>query len=242
MVEVGSAFLGKVGIEIYKTVGPKALVWVKSKLFGRTILFVGPARSGKTSLLTFIRGGVYAHPELTGQRTLKVKGSSPLQFRTPNEQIRIDVKTIVDTRGQDSPAQHAALVGRYRPHALCIVLDAEALWGAPAHAPADPDFHDAWLKAFVEALENLPQKEGSFGRRLKSLCIFVNKVDTVTSAEATDRVNQARLLFRQLAKSKLERLRKIANTLPLSMLETHMDGTLPVKAVAAIFDPFVRDS
>jgi hypothetical protein len=240
MADPSSAIIGKIGVEVYKAIGPKTLLWAKTQVMGKTVLFVGPTRAGKTSLLAFIRGGAYTDPELFIDRTQKVKRSPSLQISSRNRQIRIDVKGIVDTRGTDDPRVQARLLVRYRPHALCILLDANMGWADPAGAD-DDHFNRPWLKGFLEELAAIRSEEEPATRRLKSFCLFVNKADLVLDAELKIMLKDVKSLLPETLTGSAARLAQMANVLPLSLVEDHAEGKLPVRALEAVFDPFIRE-
>jgi hypothetical protein len=239
MLDGGGAILGEVGVGVLRAVAPGVLAWAKAQVTGKTVLFVGPSRAGKTSFINYLRAGTYTDPADAIARTQSSGSVGGLQLKSPNGNLQIEVKKLVDTKGQDFPEVHANLVQRHRPHALCIMMDASAEWSGAGDP--DPNKNNrAWLEQFLNRLCELRADDPNVLRRLKSFSIFLNKVDKVPDENAVkSRAAQARLVVSSLLRGRANRVVDLLNVKPLSLVQDYSGGKLPAQASVTLFMPLV---
>lgn len=234
------AIVGKVGVGVLRAVAPGAVAWLKTQVAGKTILFVGPSRAGKTSFINYLRSGSYTDPSDGIPRTQNTKNTGSLQLKSPNGMLSIDLKKIVDTKGQDFPRAHAELVSKYRPHALCVLADASSDWSS---SNSNPDKNGrAWLEEFLEGICEIRQTDHNIFRRLKSFTVLVNKSDLVTDESVRNRRSkQIKLITKTYFRGGTGRISDMLNVKFLSLIEDHDKGQSAAKAALTVFTPFVRD-
>jgi GTPase SAR1 family protein len=240
VADPAGAIVGKVGVGLLRAVAPSAVAWLKTQVVGKTVLFVGPSRSGKTSFINYLRSGAYTDPSDAMPRTQAVKNTGSLQLKSPNGMVSIDLKKVVDTKGQDFPHDHAELVSKYRPHALCILTDASSDWSATG-SNSDKSGR-VWLEEFLEGLCEIKQKDSHIFRRLKSFVILVNKSDlTPDSSLQSKRAEQIKLIVKSHLRGGSGRVADMLSVKHLSLLEEHDQGKSAARAALTVFNPFVRD-
>jgi GTPase SAR1 family protein len=234
------AIVGKVGVGVLRAVAPGAVAWLKTQVAGKTVLFVGPSRAGKTSFINYLRSGAYTDPSDGVPRTQNTKNIGSLQLKSPNGMVSIDLKKIIDTKGQDFPRSHATLVSKYRPHALCILADASSDWSSSG---SNPDKNGrAWLEEFLEGICEIRQDDPHIFRRLKSFTILVNKSDLVSDNNVQiKRIEQIKLITKTYFRGGTGRISDMLNVKFLSLIEDHDKGQSAAKAALTVFTPFVRD-
>lgn len=234
----GSAIIGKIGVGVLKAVAPGAFAWIKTQVVGKTVLFVGPARVGKTSFINYLRAGHYVDLDDYVPRTQEVSNVGSLQMKSSNGIVSIDVKKIIDTRGQDFADEHAHLVSESKPHAICLILDASGDWGAGEDSSRNQKL---WLDEFADGLCEQRESNPAMFNRLKSFSILLNKVDAISAGEFAKReIAVKNTLIKKLTGANAKVAKKI-NIKPLSLIEEYEQGKLPVKAALTLFTPFVRD-
>ena len=241
MADIGGAIIGKVGVEVFKRASPHALAYFKNQFFGKTILFIGPSRAGKTSFINFMKSGNYAEPTDFMARTQTTKSAGRLQLSTKNGNLQIEIRQLIDSKGQDSPEAHADLVGKYRPHAICLLIDSSSEWAPPGYG--DSNRHSrAWFEQFLMRLSEVREEYPHCTRRLKSFCVLLNKWDLVDDETVfNSRKRQIELILSQNLKGSATRICQIANIKQLSLIENHRDGALPPKALLSILNPFLNE-
>lgn len=233
------AILGKFGIEVFKAAGPSVWGWIRTQVIGKDVLFLGPSRSGKTSLINFIRAGQFTDPDDFVPRTIVNQNKGSIQIKSQNKNLQIDLKRVIDTVGQDSPSEHASLIGDHSPHAVCIVLDGSVPWGVDS-ADANRD-NMVWLQHFFDQLCIVREERPACFRRLKSVTILLNKVDKVDAVIADKRILQIKNLANKSLTGVTAKFAKMMNVKKLSLVENYQNGELPAKAMITLFNPFVRD-
>ncbi len=240
MLDGGGAIVGKAAVAVLRAASPSAIAWLKMQALGRTVAFLGPSRSGKTSFINYLRTGAYADPTDAIPRTLSPRNTGALQLKSSNGMISIDLKKVIDSRGQDLPEEHAQLVAKHKPHGICIIVDINSDW-----SNANPDLNTngrLWIEEFLSALCEQKDENPNIFRKLKSFNILLNKSDLLKSESIYEnKSKQIKIISSNIIKSKSTRVAKLINVKPLSLIENHKKGILPVAASNSIFVPFVRD-
>jgi len=83
----------------------------------------------------------------------------------------LKIRRAVDTPGQVGPVEHAALVGRRKPHAVIIVLDSSKATLMTT----------MWLQLFCDRLDTVLRRGFSARRRLGEVLVLLNKRDKIGS-------------------------------------------------------------
>src|SRR5690242_3944419 len=79
---------------------PKGFALARVVFQGKTIMLVGPARSGKTTFISYLQHGIFQDPQDI-PRTYDPVDSSHFNLRLgPNKTLDVIVKTVVDLPGQ----------------------------------------------------------------------------------------------------------------------------------------------
>jgi GTPase Era involved in 16S rRNA processing len=189
-------------------------------MHGKTIMVVGPPGSGKSTFLRYLQFGIFQH-EQEHQTTRRPVESARFDLTLGSQQsLRVAIKKVVDIPGQE--ADPAEYIFGQRPHALAVVLNCGTI--------ADQDVSVAWLKDFVQRLDQYWQGQSAKKNRLRSMVVIMNKVDKLQDSTA---VARERLLRKTIdTHFKAARGRGLTNVIfkRCVMVETK-DGTKWIDAV-----------
>jgi hypothetical protein len=163
---------------------------LKALLVGKTVMVVGPTRSGKTTFMDYMCYEVFQQEQETSS-TLHFKGSKDFRIKVGEHQaLVVAVKTAVDSVGETHPRLIAEEVHRRRPHALIIMLDLSA----PLDERYDIRSSASWLESFCTRAEQLGRKRRK--TRLRSLIVAMNKADLVDDATVAAKEQRYRQIMR----------------------------------------------
>jgi ABC-type uncharacterized transport system ATPase subunit len=102
---------------------PKGFKYIKSLLFGKTVLIVGQERAGKTTFLDYFQYGFFEDEKDT-HKTYDISPSVRFDVKLGrNEILEISVKTVVDVPGDIGANFQAKEIFERKPHAVLIFLD-----------------------------------------------------------------------------------------------------------------------
>jgi signal recognition particle receptor subunit beta len=159
---------------------PAGIARLTSMFKGKTVMVVGPARSGKTTFVRYLQFGIFMHADET-QPTYDPVESPRFNLRLgPNKTLEVSIKSAVDLPGQYPARRLADEAFDHRPHALVYVLDLTA----PLEGEADRASGE-WLKQFCERLDQRWQGQKPQRNRLRSVIVAMNKMDLVDAAVVT---------------------------------------------------------
>jgi hypothetical protein len=240
MVDMGSAIVGKVGVEAYKSASPSLFRWLKRLVFGKTVLFLGPSFAGKTSYVTYLRSGELANPNEFADRTIGHRNSGGVIIKSANGNVEVDLAKIMDTQGQGAPQEHAELVAEYRPHAICLMFDASEDW-SPLGVLDPSKSNKVWLETFLIKLCKIANGDDSLFERIKSFAVVLNKVDLVKDQSTLQgKVDQVHLLVGHHLKGDLGDLAAMLVVKPMSAIQGYAGDASPEKVTSSLFMPFIR--
>ncbi|MFE2124546.1 Rab family GTPase [Rhodococcus aetherivorans] len=155
---------------------PAAFKWVRAVAKGKTIVIVGPGRTGKTTFLNYIHHGVFQHNQATN-RTLVPEESKRFDLEVgPSKNLKLHVSSAIDTPGQYPDI--SKFVHSKRPHALIIVLDLSSNLKDPDPAKSSA----AWLDEFLTRLDQRWIASRASRNRLRSVIVVLNKADLVSES------------------------------------------------------------
>ena len=118
-----AAAVVKVGITVLERVAPKGIAWVKSLIFGKTIVVIGQSRAGKTSFVDFLRHGIFDDERDTG-KTLETTKSGRFDVKLGKDKtLEMIVESVSDLPGQVGATEHANKTHSENPHAVVLLLD-----------------------------------------------------------------------------------------------------------------------
>ena len=147
---------------------------------GKEILIVGPGSAGKTKFAQYLRWGVL-DPEGQRDMTYGITKSSAFVLGLGREQgSALRVRRAVDTPGQVGPRHHANLVGRWKPHAVVVMLDCSSNVLATVR----------WLGLFCDSLDTVLRRGSYAARGLNEIVVLLNKRDQIDNG-ASDELRQA---------------------------------------------------
>jgi len=147
---------------------------------GKEILIVGPGSAGKTKFAQYLRWGAL-DPEGQRNMTYGITKSSAFVLGVGREQgPMLRVRRAVDTPGQVGPRHHANLVGRWKPHAVVVMLDCSSALSATVR----------WLGLFCNDLDRVLRRGSYAARKLDTIVVVLNKQDQIESGPS-DELRQA---------------------------------------------------
>jgi len=148
---------------------PRGLYALVTRALGKEILVLGPSTAGKSKFTEYLRWGTL-DPEGQREMTYRVRKSSAFTVSLGREQeLTLKIRRAVDTPGQVGPVEHAALVGRRKPHAVIIVLDSSKATLMTT----------MWLHLFCDRLDTVLRRGFSARRRLGEVLVLLNKRDKI---------------------------------------------------------------
>lgn len=180
MPDIGSATVLEVGLSVLQRAAPKGLAAVKSWIYGKQVVILGPPRAGKTTLVDYLQYGIFEEEKETSK--------TPEKRRTPRFDVKmgrdgaleLNVKSALDVPGQYGAVAHADTAFDYRAHAIVIVLDLTSpLKGKSENSSCN------WVYEFCRRLETKWRVRGKRGNRLKSMIVLLNKADKVDKRRIT---------------------------------------------------------
>jgi hypothetical protein len=158
--------------------GRPGVAKLKALLAGKTLMVIGPPRSGKTTFLDYVRYGVFQHAQTT-EPTFRPQKSRDFKLKVGEHQtLVVSIKTAVDIPGELNSQQLADEVFERRPHALIIMLDLSA----PLDDPNDYRSSARWLRQFCAKAEQRALGMKAKKNRLRSVIVAMNKADLVNDA------------------------------------------------------------
>jgi signal recognition particle receptor subunit beta len=170
---------------------PAGFGFVRSLLRGKTIMVVGPPRSGKSTFVTYLQFGIFQDAQET-EKTYHPVESPRFSLRLgPNRNLEVEVKTIVDLPGQYPDLSKN--VFEHRPHALVIILD----MSAPQSDVNDTRSSALWLEDFCNRLDQRWQGQKAKRNRCRSVIVAMNKIDMVKPEVVDKYEEQYRAIMKQ---------------------------------------------
>jgi hypothetical protein len=159
-----------------KTVGwglDRAYKWYQSY----TLLIIGPARSGKSTLYRFLKLRLLATQGEDTRPTVAPNDSGLFSFEWKSEDgevLLLQLRNVSDQSGHDGPFNHAKLFVRKKPHLVIVVLSAESF-----ESPGDRGDR-RWFELFCARVADLlrnSKKAKKTSDALRQMVILLNKVD-----------------------------------------------------------------
>jgi hypothetical protein len=202
-----------------KEAAPSLIEYGKMLFGGKTILILGPERSGKTNLFHFL-DYLILEPERVTNNTVSVKTGrdKSLKIGPANNDRILRIRKPRDVPGL--PAKHhIPYILEYRPRCIVVVVDATKMGSGPsAESPLE------WLREFCKYLNSMLLRERSVSKRLKSIIIVLNKWDKVLkSATLTGDTEDDR----KLRTTKVEEVRTVLGNTGLSPETNDLISVLP---------------
>jgi len=152
---------------------PRGLYAFITRALGKEILVLGPSTAGKSKFTEYLRLGTL-DPEGQREMTYHVRKTPAFTVGLGRDQgVALKIRRAVDTPGQVGPVEHAALVGRRKPHAVIIVLDSSK----------SILMTTMWLHLFCDRLDTVLRRGFAAKRRLSEVMVLLNKRDKIDAAE-----------------------------------------------------------
>jgi hypothetical protein len=147
-----------------------------SLLRGKTLMVVGPPRSGKSTFLDYVRYGVFQHEQET-QKTYRPQNVQDFRLAIgPDKALKVAIRKAIDIPGQWTPKDLAREVFDRRPHALIVMLDLSA----PLDDPNDSRSAAIWLRDFCSEADIRAHATKAKKNRLRVFIVALNKADLVS--------------------------------------------------------------
>ena len=222
----------EVGLRQIPRLSGSVVNWFSGQsLQNKTILLIGPSRSGKTSFLRFVQFGHFADDQ--EERTLDPVEKKNLAIRTDKGSVEVKVKKIVDTVGQADAREHARNLADVRHHAVCIFVHSQM-----DVRGSDQSSVQGYITELFDQFDDLLD-----GRRKKSppeIIIVYNKVDLIESQRGVENRNAVHQIARENAKRVFgkDASRKL-RTLSCSLVEEFDNGALAGKVVQKLIEQLV---
>lgn len=161
------------GTKPIKRISPRRISWLSTYATGKELLLLGPSGAGKTTFAEYLRLGVL-QPEGKQEMTYAITKSPTFSIRMGRDRdLMLKVRRAVDPPGQVGPLEHANLVGRRKPHAAVIMLDASKTVSATI----------SWLRLFCDRLDTVLRKKRSVKRKLSEIVVVLNKRDKINNTK-----------------------------------------------------------
>ena len=188
---LGAAAAGALVKVVLERGAPTGFGIISSLLHGKTIMVVGPSRSGKTTFISYFQFGIFQDTQET-EKTYHPVESPRFNLRLgPNRTLDVTVKTVVDLPGQYPDLSKE--VFEHRPHALVIILD----MSAPQSDPNDPRSSAIWLEEFCNKLDQRWHGQKAQRNRLRSVILAMNKIDLVDPQMVDDYEKEYRAIIKR---------------------------------------------
>ncbi len=167
------------GTKAIMRISPRRISWLRTYATGKELLILGPSGAGKTTFAEYLRLGIL-EPEGKQEMTYAITKSPTFSVAVgPEGTLILKVRRAVDPPGQVGPLQHATLVGRRKPHAVIVMLDASKTVSATI----------SWLRLFCDRLDTVLRKKPSAQRRLSEIVVVLNKRDKINK-KRSDKVKR----------------------------------------------------
>ena len=167
------------GTKAIMRISPRRISWLRTYATGKELLILGPSGAGKTTFAEYLRLGIL-EPEGKQEMTYAITKSPTFSVAVGSHgAVVLKVRRAVDPPGQVGPLQHATLVGRRRPHAVIVMLDASKTISATI----------GWLRLFCDRLDTVLRKKPSAQRKLSEIVVVLNKRDKINK-KRSDKVKR----------------------------------------------------
>ncbi len=171
-VEIEAVSVGQ-GVRSMRRGKPRGLYAFITRALGKEILVLGPSTAGKSKFTEYLRLGTL-DPEGQREMTYRVRKTPAFTVGLGREQgVTLKIRRAVDTPGQVGPVEHAALVGRRKPHAVIVVLDSSKATVMTT----------MWLHLFCDRLDTVLRRRFTAKRRLSEVMVLLNKRDKIDGAD-----------------------------------------------------------
>lgn len=170
-----AAAVVRLGITVLERAAPKAISWVKSVFFSKSIIVIGQSRAGKTSFVDFLRHGIFEDESDTG-RTLEKTISGRFDVKLGKDKtLELIVESVSDLPGHVGATEHANETYKENPHAVVLLLDLTSpLKGEPDRSSI------GWLTTYCDRLEMLWRANKKRKKnKIQSFVVLLNKKDKV---------------------------------------------------------------
>lgn len=194
-----AAAVVKLGITVLERAGPKAIAWLKSLIFGKTILVIGQSRAGKTCFVDFLRHGIFDDESDTG-KTLETTKTGRFDVKLGKDKtLEMIVESVSELPGQVGATEHANETYRENPHAVVLLLDLTTpLKGEPDRSSI------GWLTTYCERLETLWRANKKRKKnKIQFFVVLLNKKDKVKDGIVKKCVFEAKKVLKQELKDAL---------------------------------------
>jgi hypothetical protein len=161
---------------IFERVAPHGIEWIKTLWSGKTLLVLGPERTGKTSFLDYLQYGLLRQEQPTAHTITIDPRRSFIVKLGRNGSLVLRIRRPLDSPGSVQPMDQIHYIQRYKPDCLLLILDSSSpLIGHRAVSSV------AWLEEFFKhfdyALRTLPKVIN----KLRAVMVIMNKWDKISN-------------------------------------------------------------
>ena len=211
---------------------PGGIAWVKSMTMGKTLIVLGPERSGKTSFIDYLLTGSL-RPEGVVTKTHEIEHLRHIQISVgDHENANIQIKTAMDVPGVLVEAMQAWLLKDKAPDYLILVFDLSM----PAVS------FNNWLGEFTHTLQthllNTP-KGVRIMNHLAGVLVILNKRDKVSPSVWQRRKRKVGVLLETPLNSALDQPLRV-DIVPGILVEQDKGDQYARSAVATMAKAFHR--
>ncbi len=160
--------------EVFRLVEPGVSQWIRTALFGKTMLVVGPKKAGKTSLVNYLCNGELGDKDIDPGRTEDITPPVKTVLRINKQSLELRIKGLRDLPGQWDPDLQAKKAVSVKPHALVVVLDVNAVLEVNSSSELG-----TWLDQFLSeySAKLSLAKNSAAVQRLQEILFVLNKYD-----------------------------------------------------------------
>jgi len=246
MVDPLTPVLVKTGAAAAKGIFPWIFGKVQMWATGKTVIVVGPSRSGKTSFLDYLELGILRVEQQT-RRTMGLEPRYNFVIEVGKDQrLKIRVRKPFDSSGDVAPFKQVEYIERQRPHGIVVILDAvrfKILEVEPEHPEELNESCTAWLTELCIHLNKLLNTNEKVAQTLKAMIVVINKWDKLPKVD--DNAEKKRKEeFEETVRSILDKHLNnkfyskdgtgVVNVLPCALVNNQLDDALVKEVISTL--------